>query len=235
MVERTKKPSGGRPLQAEIIGGVEVIRDRPFCEVEAEQLEREYRAGNPLALFQCAALWETEGRSLTTLPAWAVKALAKLSAQFHREYEVAAVGGRRPPSLDVLAGFRGSKSSPVKKENRRRRALTYSAAYHAIVEEARRPYDENNTRWLCGPNLFRRLRKVDYSTGEYIGEPTKPVPVLNNRGEPTQAFATELYRSFGGHKKRGEYGNSEADDHADYKAARGLLRLARHLLPETEK
>lgn len=238
MAHSGKRSPRGRPPGRRVISGVEVFRDQSFCEVEAERLEREYRAGDPLALFQCAALWKAEGWPLARLPAWAIEALVEFSAWFYREYEAAAVAGRQPPSLDALAGLRGSKSPPVKKADRRGKARHYYVTYHAIVKEARRPYKKDKARWLCGPNRFRRGQEVDYGTGKYIGRQPRPVPVLNKRGEPTQAFATELYRSGRRHKTRGKYGNygdSEANDDAEYRAARRLLRLARRLLIETDK
>ncbi len=126
MAERPKNPTGARS-QIEIIRGVRVIRDRPFHEVQADRLHKEFLKGDPLALLQCLCFWAKEGKPFSSLPKWASEAWGQIGATYYRErvewienearewaeYEAAKKADKKPSEKDL------NESKPKRKKKPR--------------------------------------------------------------------------------------------------------------------
>lgn len=238
MAERPKNSTGTRP-QAETIHGVRMIRDRPFHEVEADRLHKEFVGGDALALFRCLSLWEEEGTPFSSLPKWASEAWGQIGATYYREqvdwienearewaenedakaeYEKAKTAGekpswkdlnekkpkrkKRPPSFEKIAGISRGQGKPnawkFGKDD------TMQAYFDAIVAKAK-----------CDPGLKHAspLNRRLTSKGRFVRFLTlsrKSVRVLNDRGQPTEAFKHAVMEVFGFGSGKGENKKSGA-------------------------
>ncbi len=172
-------------------------------------LRERYEQGDRLAPFQYAFSWKT-GLCSGPVPQWVAEHFATLASDYYREAREARRKGRRPPSLDKLAGLSGMKMNAWKAADRQHTAHLLKHFFDSIIQDVR---SGQHGKALQNALLIRHNMFTD-------GE-CEPVPVLDKRGRPTRAFQIALGRWFNVVPSP-DYVTEEAI----YQAVRRLLRKA---------
>ncbi len=157
---------------------------------------------DPLGPFRWAAAWKIGQPSFSAhVPDWVLEYFLDLAARYWFERKAALQEGRRPPSLDELAGLSGVKTNAWKEANRLNKALLLKHFFDVTIQDVRS--GQHNKGLLIRHNMF--------TDGK-----CPPVPVLDERGRPTRAFQIALGRWF-------SVSPDNATKDAIYRAVRPLL------------
>ena len=169
-------------------------------------LREQYEQGDQLAPFLYASSWK-RGLCSGPVPQWVAEHFVTLASDYYREAREALREGRRPPSLDKLAGLSGVKTNAWKAANRLHNAYLLKHVFDTTIQNVRS--GQHNKGLLIRHNMF--------SDGK-----CPPVPVLDKRGRPTRAFQIALGRWFNVVSSP-----ENVNEDAIYRAVRRLLRKAR--------
>ena len=236
MTKPTNKPTRERPqrpgLLRENVGGVEIVRDRQYCDVKADQLHTEFLQGDSLALFRCMDMWQEEKQPFSSLPTWVIDEWAQIGVTYYRErvewienearewveYEAAKKAGKKPSEKDLNENKPKRKKKPRSFEkiagiSRGQRKPT---AWKSGKDNTMQVYfDAIVTKAKCDPGLKHAspLNNRLTSRGRFVRFKTlsgKTVRVLNDRGQPTELFQHAVMEHFGIGSGKGKNEKSRA-------------------------
>ena len=166
---------------------------------------------DPVGPFRWAAAWKIGQPSFSAnVPDWVLEYFLDLAARYWFERKAALREGRRPPTLDELAGLSGVKTNAWKAANRLHKAHLLKHFFDSIIQDVRSGQRGKalHTALLIRHNMF--------TDGK-----CPPVPVLDKRGRPTRAFQIALGRCF-----NVVLSPDNVTEEAIYLAVRRLLREA---------
>ena len=160
----------------------------PGEDIISISLREQYEQGDRLAPFLYAFSWKS-GLCSGPVPQWVAEHFATLASDYFREAREALREGRRPPSLDKLAGLSGMKINAWKAANRQHTAHLLKHFFDRIIRDVRSSQREKTLQ--NPPQHPLLIRHNMFTDGE-----CEPVPVLDKRGRPTRAFQIALGRWF---------------------------------------
>ncbi len=172
---------------------------------------------DPLFPFREAHAAAIGGEPYTTLPPQAIERLVAIAAEYHAEATKAIRKGQNPPSLDVIAGLSGTKSTPWKKEQRRFQAQLFRFYFEQCVDAARQDPPIETGLAIRAKRYFPEGQGLYFTDGR-----SNPVPILDKRNRPTQEFQVALGRFL-----RVVPHPDHVTKEAIYRSVRRLLREAR--------
>lgn len=171
---------------------------------------------DPLGPFRWAAAWKIgQPSSSVYVPDWVLEYFLDLAARYWFERKAALREGRRPLTLDELAGLSGAKSTAWTAAGRADKAAQVRHAFDTLVENAR---NERQRVSRASPPPKRPETAVQTTLGNRV------VDVINNSGRPTRKFQVELGRLFSVCPSADRSGPNA--DEAVYREVRRLLREA---------